>query len=382
MGAGGRVGMRGDLANSVVSWLAGQDMHIFLVGGCVRDELRGMPSHDLDLAVDGDALGLARRLANRFGGAYFALDEARGTGRALLRGTGGERLTVDAARFRGPDLLADLLDRDFTVNALAADVRAPERVIDPLNGRRDLEMRFIRPVSASSISSDPVRALRAVRQAAELDFALAGETKALIRRDGQALCAVASERVRDELARLLALPVAWPSLELFDDLGLLTLLFPELEPMRQLSQSPPHHLDAFDHALATVRWLEQLLCALEPPGPSPERMAPGDVPERRPSVGIPHMASLAPFAARVQRHLGIDMGGTRIRGLSLKLAALLHDTGKPGARSVEEDGRIRYFGHAVASAEIASATMRQLRFTRSEIRLVRTVVQHHMRPLF
>jgi tRNA nucleotidyltransferase/poly(A) polymerase len=123
--------------DAVIAWLAQQPGPAYLVGGCVRDRLLGRPLYDLDVAVPDGSLRLARRMADHFGGAYYPLDEARGTGRAVLT-SGGHRLLVDIAGFRGQEpateiavaLAADLADRDFTINALAADVRAPFEVID------------------------------------------------------------------------------------------------------------------------------------------------------------------------------------------------------------------------------------------------------------
>jgi len=137
------------LQDQIIAWLAGQDQQIYLVGGCVRDRLLGRPVYDLDVAVTGDGLHLARRVANRFGGAYYPLDEARQTGRAILHDRRGEHLIVDVARMRGQDLAADLADRDFAVNALAANVRAPDEIIDLHGGLEDLRDRMIRPVSGS-----------------------------------------------------------------------------------------------------------------------------------------------------------------------------------------------------------------------------------------
>ena len=347
-----------NLETQVLAWLAQQDAAICLVGGCVRDRLLGRPTYDLDLAVDGDGLRLARRLANHFGGAYYPLDEARGTGRAILEGEAG-RLVVDVARFRGDSLDADLADRDFTVNALAADVRAPGDVIDRHGGLADLEARLIRPVSEHSIRDDPLRALRAIRQATELGFALAPETEALIRRDGAALADVSSERVRDEVARLLARPQAAPHLCCMDDLGLLTVVFPELEPLRGLEQPPPHHLDVLAHSLATVQALEALLDG---------------------GQEVSNIQYLTPFAGRLEAHLDEKLGGERPRLVTLKLAALLHDTGKAAARSVE-GGRIRFLGHEKQGTKLVGGVFRRLRFNRAEVRLAETIVRHHMRPL-
>ncbi|MEJ2208650.1 MAG: HD domain-containing protein [Anaerolineae bacterium] len=357
-----------NLIERVIAWLAGQDVSAYLVGGLVRDRLLGRPNYDLDLAVDGDGLALARRLANAFDGDYYPLDTERGTGRAILYEQDGRRLVVDVARFRGPDLAADLADRDFTINALAADVRAPELIIDHHGGSADLAAGQVRAVSEDSIRNDPLRALRAVRQAAQLGFVLAPETEALLRRDGPAVAQVSAERQRDELARLLARPDAAPWLRYLDDVGLLTAVLPELEPLRGETQPPPHHLGVLAHSLAAVQALEALLAALLTPLPAVAEM------ER---AGL---APLLPFAERIGAHLDERLGHGRPRLVSLKLATLLHDTGKPAARS-EEQGRIRFLGHPQDSARITAEVMQRLRFNKPEVRLGMTVARHHMRPL-
>ena len=380
----------------VIAWLAQQDVAAYLVGGCVRDRLLNRPVYDLDVTVAGDGLDLARCLANRFGGAYYPLDEARSTGRAILRDEQDGRLVVDVARFRGSaplgssppeqSLAADLADRDFTINALAADVRASGEVIDLHNGLADLAAGLIRPVSEDSIRNDPLRALRAVRLAAVLGFALAPHTELLIQRDGGALAGVSGERVRDELARLLAQPHAAPYLAILDDLGLLTVIIPELEPLRGLSQPPPHYLDVLAHSLETVRTLETLLDSLFH-GLEPEQGSGGprtkDEIRKTPYTQYPNaqLELLSPFADRVKVHVEQVMGDARARLVTLKLAAVLHDTGKPVAHSVDDDGRIRFIGHEKESVRITGKVLRRLRFNRAEVRLAETIVRHHMRPL-
>ena len=389
----------------VIAWLAQQDVAAYLVGGCVRDRLLNRPVYDLDVTVAGDGLDLARRLANRFGGAYYPLDEARSTGRAILSDEQDGCLVVDVARFRGPaplgssppeqSLAADLADRDFTINALAADVRASGEVIDLHNGLADLAAGLIRPVSEDSIRNDPLRALRAVRLAAALGFALAPQTEFLIQRDGGALAGVSGERVRDELARLLARPQAAPYLAQLDDLGLLTVIIPELEPLRGLSQPPPHYLDVLAHSLETVRTLETLLDSLFH-GLGPEQGGGGrrtkDESRKTPNTQYPipntqypvsnaPLDLLSPFADRARVHVEQVMGDARPRLVTLKLAAVLHDTGKPVARSVDDDGRIRFIGHEKESVRITGKVLRRLRFNRSEVRLGETIVRHHMRLL-
>jgi len=374
------------LQDQTVAWLADQNVQAYLVGGCVRDRLLGRPVYDLDVSVAGDGLRLARRLANRFGGAYYPLDETRRTGRAILHDQKGEHLVVDIAELRstvplgsrGPDLAADLADRDFTINALATTVRTPEEIIDLHGGLDDLRARIIRPVSEASIRNDPLRALRAIRQAAELGFALAPETESLIRRDGAAIASprVAAERIRDELVRLLALPHSAESLVRLDDLGLLTVILPELEPLRCLPQPPPHYLDVLPHALKTVDCLEQILAVLEQDG------------------AAQILEPLGPFAARLRTHFAQMTSETRPRLVTLKLVALLHDTGKARAytvasvpevqRSGDEapgQGRIRFIGHDQVGAGLVEEALRRLRFSAAEVRLAKAIARHHLRPV-
>ena len=365
-----------NLQGQVIAWLAGQDLQVYLVGGCVRDRLLGRPVYDLDVAVAGDGLHLARRLANRFGGAYYPLDETRGTGRAILHYQQDQHLVIDIAKLRGPDLAADLADRDFTINALAASVRAPEEIIDLHNGLDDLRARIIRPVSEASIRNDPLRALRAVRQSAELGFALAPQTELMIRRDGAAIASpeVAGERIRDELARLLALPDSAGSLTRLDDLGLLTVVFPELAPLRHLPQPPPHHLDVLPHSLKTVDCLEQILLILEQ----------GTAGDLRHASQTTMLEELAPFAVRLRARFAQMLSETRPRLVTLKLAALLHDTGKAEAYTMDGaqgQGRIRFVGHDQIGADLVEKALRRCKFSAPEIRLGKAIARHHMRPL-
>lgn len=337
----------------VQAWLAGQEQ-AYLVGGCVRDRLLGRPVHDLDVIVPQAGLAVARRLANHFGGAFFPLDETRGVGRAILTTPAGGSLVVDVSEFRAPDLAGDLADRDLTVNALAVDVHAPDEVIDRHRGLAHLKAGVLHPVSGASIRNDPLRALRAVRLGAQLGFSLSPELEALIRRDGPAVAAVSGERIRDELVRLLGLPAAARWLDRLDGLGLLTLVFPELEPLRGLAQPPPHHLDGLSHSLRTVHELEAL---------------------------VEEPAALAPFGPRIQAHLERAVGDSRSALALLKLAALLHDVGKPATGAADDDGRLRFLGHDGHGAALVGEALVRLRLSSAEVRLGATIVRQHMRPL-
>ncbi|MGB3903534.1 MAG: hypothetical protein WBB22_01295 [Anaerolineae bacterium] len=146
----------------------------YLVGGYVRDRLMGRETetHDLDLAVAREAIGLARRAADRLGGAFVLLDEERQTARVVLRDE-NERFYVDFASLRGDSVETDLAGRDFTINAMAINAQdaAPRpQLIDPYGGGQDLDRKVVRAVSDTIFRDDPVRLLRAVRLAAELEM--------------------------------------------------------------------------------------------------------------------------------------------------------------------------------------------------------------------
>lgn len=353
------------LEERVIECLARQDVECYLVGGWIRDRLLARPSYDLDVATAGDGLGLSRLLADHFGGEYYPLDRVRGTGRVILQLDEVRRLVVDVAQFRGQDLADDLADRDFTINALAASAGAPSDIIDLHGGLVDLASGQLRVVSDESIRNDPLRALRAVRQAAELGFDLTPETESAVRRDGEGVARVSEERIRDELVRLFALGDSAPHLSKLDDLGLLTTVFPELEPLRGLAQPLPHRLDVFSHSLETVRMLEELLDAMQGFSDSPVAIC----------------ETLAPFTGRVQDHLARVLSDERPSLITLKLSALLHDTGKATASTVDEKGRVRFLGHQKDGAQIAAEVLRRFRFSNAEVKLGDAIVRNHMRPL-
>ena len=341
----------------------------YLVGGSLRDALLGRSVADLDLAVACDSPELARALADRLGGHFVLLDAERGIARVAL--DEGPVATIDVAPLRG-NIHADLGERDFTVDALAAPIEglatgtagAP---IDPHGGVADLEDRIIRLVSERALVADPLRLLRAVRLAAQLDFRLAPETADAVRRHAGSIGQAAAERQRDELARCFATRRAGPALRLMDDLGLLEQLFPEVTAGRGVTQPKEHYWDVFDHAIETVTALDFMLADEEPPDGREARF-------RR------VLWDAVAFLPNLRDYFQAGVSEGRSRAAILKLAGLLHDVAKPETRAPDATGRIRFFGHAERGAETAGRVLRRLRFSRREAELVATMVEEHLRP--
>ncbi len=334
------------------------DQEAYLVGGTVRDILLGQGArHDLDLAVPRDALLIARRLADDFGGHLVILKEERGTARVLVE-EAGERYQLDLADFRGDGIEADLGGRDFTVDAMA--VRLSELLgdgvaglIDPLGGLEDLEKRRLRLCAPTALLDDPARSLRAVRLALAFEMTIPPDLANALAAAGPLLSQVAVERLRDEFLHLIALPRGSQGLRELDRLGLLEVLLPEVGPMRRCPQGPPHRYDVLEHSLRAVEALERVLAELD---------------------------LLFPDHPDLRTHL-VESPESGIGGAALlKLATLLHDVAKPATRTVDEE-RVRFIGHDKLGAEVSRAIGQRLRLANASVQLLERLVRHHLRPM-
>jgi len=356
--------IQNDLLVRVADLICATGTPCYVVGGFVREWLLQRSSSDLDLAVAGAAIPLARRIADRTGGAFYVLDERLDAARIVYRRPTG--VTVDIARMRGPDIATDLGARDFSINAMAVNVRGWDEsqpgVLDPCGGRGDLEAGILRATSDGAFQSDPLRMMRAVRFMATLGFRLESQTESWIRRDAHLITDPSPERVRYELALILASRGAAAHLRRLDDLGLMRGILPEVVALKGVTQSAPHVHDVYEHTLATVAQAERL----------------STFPDAQ--LGPDEAQFLGPFAADLDAHFHKAISENRTRAMLLKFAALLHDVGKPQTRTVEPGGRTRFIGHERVSADTSAGVLTRLRFTTQEIRLVSATVTHHMRP--
>ncbi len=287
----------------------------WLVGGAVRDELLGRATEDYDLAVAGDPRGAARTLGRATGGTAFPLSEAFGAWRVV----GREGWHVDLVALRDGDLERDLRARDFTVNAMARPLAGGD-LVDPTGGRDDLGARRLRMTSEAALREDPLRALRAIRFAVELSLSLEPATSSAVQRVAPRVSGVAGERVFAELRRVVCAPEPSSGLRLMSAHALTSVVLPELEALRGVTQSEFHHLDVHDHTLEVLDAVTVL--------------------ERDPAA-----VGLARHAGQIVAVLGEGLADDLTRGEAMRFAALLHDAAKPATRAVTPEGRITFIGH-------------------------------------
>jgi len=350
----------------IQQYLADRGITAYLAGGMVRDMLLGRSVQDVDIAVAGDALEVASKMAADLDGRYVPLDEENGIGRVVLT-EADRKWELDFTTIAG-SIEQDLARRDFTIDALAIRlaemIRGPQPplIIDPFHGQDDLNGGMIKVVGKSAFIDDPVRLLRAVRLAAELSFIIHKDTEELVRRDAHLIASVAGERVREELLRLLNLPRGGQHLKYLEGLGLLGSLFPELAQTKGVTQPKEHFWDVFEHSLRTVQAVDFLL-----------REGDWEYAGREALAAVPWSEALA-------QHFASEVGHGSTRKSLLRLAALLHDIAKPQTKTVEESGRTRFLGHAQEGATAVTDIMERLRFSVREIKLTETLVRYHLRP--
>ena len=303
------------------------------VGGYVRDHLLGRPHPDLDVVVEGDALPVAERFARLTGSRRPVQFPRFGTAQVTWNGRLVEFASARADSYapdsRKPEvrpatLQEDMLRRDFTVNALLMDVEG--RIHDPLGGRADLERRLLRTPRdpLETFSDDPLRMLRAIRLAVQLDFELDPSLLPAIRRVRERARppVLSVERVNEELRKALLSGQPRRALELLDAGGLLEVLMPEVYACHGVEQGGWHTQDVFGHSLETVQ------------------------------------------------HAEAD--------LVLRLAALYHDVGKPPTAT--PDGA--FHGHDEVGAAMARDALVRLRFSNAEVEAASRLVRLHLRPVF
>ena len=329
---------------------------VHLVGGFLRDHYLGNRKTDFDFAVEKEALDFARLFARRVKGAYVVLDQERGCARVVKK-SDGKIWTFDFSDFRAKSFRQDLTLRDFTINTLSVDLvkldsasMLDDVLTDGKNGFKDLGAKRIRRVAVRALRDDPLRLLRAFSLSAILDFTIEPQTLAQIRREKDLLRGVSYERVRDEVFKILETDRAAVTLKAMDKVGLLDKVIPQVKVMYRCAQKGTyHHLDVWPHSLEVVAQFDNVVREM------------GNDPD-------------------VVGYLSESLGGNRTRRALLKLAALLHDIGKPETRKEAGRGKLTFYGHERVGKNIVTHIARMLKLSTGERHALEDMVLWHLRP--
>jgi poly(A) polymerase len=319
-------------ARSIVERLRAKGFEALYAGGCVRDRLLGLTPHDYDVATNArpeqvEALFPRTVPVGVQFGVIIVLEQGAEIQVATFRGDGTYHDGRHPESVRYTDAEGDSRRRDFTVNGLFLDP-IEERILDFVEGRRDLESRLLRAIGNPSerFAEDKLRLLRAVRFATTLGFEIDPDTWREILVWSPEIHAVSAERIREELVKILLSPNRLRGFDLLDESGLLRQVLPEMVALKGCDQPPEFHPegDVFVHT--------RLMLSM-----------------------------LAPDAS-----------------LPLVLSVLFHDIGKPATRVVDETGRIRFNGHEGVSAGMTLRLLQRLRFPNEVIDAVIPAVRLHM----
>ncbi len=320
-----------------------------LVGGPVRDAALGRTAPDLDFTTDAHP-DRTEAILISWGDACWDIGKAFGTIGAKRGGLIAEVTTYRSESYdpasRKPEVVygdtieGDLSRRDFTVNAVAVDLATLE-VIDPHDGLADLAAGWLRTPGTpeQSFGDDPLRMMRAARFSAQLGLDVDAGVFEAMTAMAERITIVAAERVRSELEKLLLASNPRRGVELLVETGLMDHVLPEVPALKLEIDEHHRHKDVYEHSLTV---LEQAIDLEDPPGTSPEDGVPGP-------------------------------------DLVLRLAALLHDIGKPATRRFESGGGVSFHHHEVVGAKLARQRLKQLRFDKETINQVVKLIGLHLR---
>jgi tRNA nucleotidyltransferase/poly(A) polymerase len=341
---------------SLKNWLSCKGIAIprlYLVGGTVRDLLLDSSPKDIDLVCK-NAGAFARKLAKYKNAAFVAMEKKSDEPCYRVIERGNSENYLDIAEMRGENIFEDLKQRDFTIDAIAMEVKEDGTIgsiIDPLKGAEDIERKVIKTVSDRSIVSDPLRILRAVRLASSLGFIIEEPTIRKMTELAPLLKKVSAERITVELLLILENPRSSLYFRHMDEMGLLDVIFPEIRNMKGCPQNGYHHMDVWEHSMLVMEHTEHIINKLS------------DY-----------------FGER-----GIDIANnldSDNRFSLLKLSALLHDTGKPATSVVNPDtGRITFYHHDKEGARLVDLIAGRLKMSNRHRDFMVLLVGEHLHAL-
>jgi len=318
---------------TIIAKLKKQGFEAFIVGGCVRDLLKGETPKDWDVATNAKPKDIEKLFPKSFYENKFL------TVTVQTQSSDAKLKEIEITTYRSeakytdkrhPDevkfaksIQEDLARRDFTVNAIAID---DSKIIDPFSGQKDLKDKIIRAVGVAQdrFAEDALRMMRAARLATALDFTIEAKTAQAIKKNAPLLRAISKERVRDELMKIIMADKAAEGVELLRELGLLKYIMPELEEGYQVTQNKHHIYECYEHAILSLA-----------------------------------------YAAKQ----GFN--------IQVRIAALLHDIGKPRAKRGQGPDAT-FYNHEVIGARMTAQILERLRFSKKDIEKITKLVRYHL----
>lgn len=321
---------------SIINKLKRKGFEAYIVGGCVRDFLRGVKPQDWDVATNAKPDQIGKLFPKSYADNKFGtITILTGSKEISLKGVEITPYRIDEKYTdkRHPDKIhwaktieEDLARRDFTVNALAADLKKKLEIIDPFKGQKDLKDKIIRTVGnpEDRFSEDALRMMRAVRFATTLDFEIESKTAQAIKKNSPWLQAISKERIRDELMKIIMADKAADGIDLLRELKLLRYIIPELEEGYKVGQNKHHIYEVYEHALLSLK-----------------------------------------YAAKKKFNKYV------------RIASLFHDIAKPRVKRGEGPDST-FYNHEVVGAKVTCQILNRLRFSKKDIEKIAKLVRYHL----
>ena len=342
---------------------------IFLVGGAIRNTYLRKEVHDLDFVVKKNAITAAKNVADRFNGDFYILDKKRGAARALIS-IKSKKLIIDFTLLNGKSIDDDLMNRDFTINAMAIKIPSSSKVIDPLKGRADIKGSILRSCSPNSFQDDPVRTIRAIRFVNEFNLILDQSEVELIKSASRNLDEISNERKRDEIVNILEKSNGIKALTQMLEFGIIDNVFPEVKKLYKLELDPPHVHDVWTHTLRVVNYCQQFMTISEN-YPDSKRLHP-----RIKQA----MNALGKYKKYICKYLNDPISLNRSMYSLLILAGIYHDAGKGVVSPIIKDNRKSFPRHARIGSELINNRAKIMGFSNKEVEYLTKIVRFHMKP--
>jgi len=331
----------------IIKELLPENAKAYIVGGYIRDFLLNIKTFDTDFALIGvETIEFARTFAKKVKGHFVLLDPENEIARVVMS---DKMHFVDFAKCVGNSIEEDVARRDFSINSIAYDIKN-DKIIDIFDGQKDIQNKLVRIFDEKNIFDDPIRILRAYRFASKYDFEIEEDSRKILNKNLKLMRInkIAAERIQVEFLKLLDGKNSTKTLLEMRDNAFLYEIFEELEEQETIPKNSHHHLDLIHHSIETVHQLE-IIVPKEP--------------------------------IWVQEYIYSDFTTGINRLTFLKLAALLHDIGKPQTWEVETDtGRHRFIRHDELGAKIALKMLKKLKYSNAQVKYVAKLIQHHIYP--